>query len=303
MREIFYLTKRNCLIYLRDRAAVFFSMMSMLIILGLMVVFLGKTHSEDLVTLLAKFGERDAASDERGATYVIQLWTLAGILSVNSITVTMSVLSAMVQDEARKRIMAFYVAPVKRTKLFFGYALSAWLIGTVMCTLTLAAGEIYFRTQGYPPLPLSVFLRLMAIIALNTFTFSALGYLLALLARSDGAWSSMMTILGTLAGFAGGIYLPLGALGETLQSLLKCLPVLHGASMMRQACMDAAVTELFAGLPAAAKLHFREKMGITLFWNEKQLLPFMQVIILLVYAIIATIAAALLNKKRKLKDR
>lgn len=39
MKTILYLTKRNCKIFLRDRAAVFFSVLSMLIVLGLMVFF------------------------------------------------------------------------------------------------------------------------------------------------------------------------------------------------------------------------------------------------------------------------
>ena len=52
MREIFYLTKRNCLVYLRDKSAVFFSLLSMLIVLGLMVVFLGKMNSENVLSVI-----------------------------------------------------------------------------------------------------------------------------------------------------------------------------------------------------------------------------------------------------------
>ncbi len=304
MREIYYLTKRNCMVYLRDRSAVFFSVLSMMIVLGLMVVFLGKMNSEGLVELLAEFGgERDTALDEKNAGYLVQLWTLGGILVVNSVTVPLTVLGNMVQDETRKRIMAFYVTPVNRLRLSLGYIIASWLVGTGMCGLTLAAGEVYFLIQGYEILGAAALLKLMGIIALCAFTFSAVGYLLALLIHSDSAWGGMLTIIGTLVGFLGGIYLSLGSLSEGLQNVLKCIPVLHGAAMLRAVCTEEAVEMTFAGMPDVAGDIFKKEMGVTLFWGEREILPWEQVLLMLIYAIIAILAAALVNRKRKLKDR
>ena len=60
MGDMIYLVKRNSLVFLRERSAVFFSLLSMLITLGLMVVFLGRMNSESLVNILAQYGgERD----------------------------------------------------------------------------------------------------------------------------------------------------------------------------------------------------------------------------------------------------
>lgn len=304
MGAVFYLTKRNCMVFLRDRAAVFFSVLSMMIVLGLMVVFLGKMNSDSLVDLLAEFGgERDRALDEKNAAYLIQLWTLGGILVVNSVTVTLTVLGSMVRDETKKCIMAFYVTPVNRVKLSLGYILSSWLVGTGMCVLTLAAGEIYFLVRGYGLLSGTALLKLVGIIALCAFTFAALGYLLALFVHSDSAWSGLLTIIGTLVGFLGGIYLSLGSLSEGLQNALKCIPVLHGAAMLRAVCTDEAIGVTFSGLPDMAGDIFRKEMGVTLFWGEREILPWEQVAFLLSCAIIAIAAAALVNRRRKLKDR
>lgn len=304
MREIIYLTKRNCRVFLRDKAAVFFSFLSMLIILGLMVVFLGKMNSDELISVLAEYGgERDTVQDQENATYLIQLWTLAGILVVNSVTVTLTVMGTMVQDETRKRIMAFYVTSVNRIKLSLGYILSSWLVGTGMCIITLAVGEFYFVLQGHGLLAAVELLKLAGIIALSVFTFSALGYLLALFVHSDSAWSGILTIIGTLVGFAGGIYLPLSSLSETVQTVLKCIPVLHGAAMMREVCTAQAIRETFDGLPEAVVDVFKERMGITLYRGDVQIELWQQVTLLLIYAIIAIVAATFVNRKRKLKDR
>lgn len=304
MREIIYLTKRNCRVFLRDKAAVFFSFLSMLIILGLMVVFLGKMNSDELISVLAEYGgERDTVQDQENATYLIQLWTLAGILVVNSVTVTLTVMGTMVQDETRKRIMAFYVTSVNRIKLSLGYILSSWLVGTGMCIITLAVGELYFVLQGHGLLAAVELLKLAGIIALSVFTFSALGYLLALFVHSDSAWSGILTIIGTLVGFAGGIYLPLSSLSETVQTVLKCIPVLHGAAMMREVCTAQAIRETFDGLPETVVDVFKERMGITLYRGDVQIELWQQVTLLLIYAIIAIVAATFVNRKRKLKDR
>ncbi len=304
MREIYYITKRNCQVFFRDKAAVFFSILSMLIVLGLMVIFLGSMNSRSVVNVLAEYGGvRDTAKDEKNAEYLIQLWTLAGILVVNSVTVTLTVMGSMVQDETRKRIMAFYVTPVNRTKLALGYIFSAWLVGIIMCVLTLVVGELYFLINGNDLLPVGSLFQLCGMICANTFTFSALGYLMALFIHSDSAWSGLLTIIGTLVGFAGGIYLPMGSLSETVQTVLKCLPVLHGASMMRQVATATALSDTFAGLPGQVPEVFRNELGITVCAGEHCFLIGEQLAILAAYAIIAIVLAALINRKRRLKDR
>ena len=301
MGEVFYLVKRNSLVFLRERSAVFFSLLSMLIVLALMVVFLGRMNSQSLVNILSEYGgERDRALDEKNAAYLIQLWTLAGILLVNAVTVTLTVTGAMVQDETEKRLMAFYVTPVSRLKLSLGYILAAWLVGTGMCLLTLAAGECYFVMEGYGLLGAGSLIRLAGMIALNTFVFSAIAYLLALFVHSSSAWSGLLTIIGTLVGFAGGIYLPMDTLSEHVQSVLKCFPVLHGASMMRQVCTEEAVAETFSGLPVMAEDMFREAMGISISAGNHLISVGEQVCFLLFYAIIAIGAAWMLSRRRKL---
>lgn len=304
MRELFHFTKRNCLIYLRDKSAVFFSVLSMLIVLMLMVVFLGNMNSENVINIIEEYGKRAATdADKANASYLVQMWTLAGILVVNAVTVTLTVLGSMVQDETRKIIMAFYVTPVKRIKLTLGYILSAWLIGTFMCILTLAAGELYFISKGYGILPAAVLLKLLGMIVCNTFTFSAVGYLIALFVHSDSAWSGMLTIIGTLVGFAGGIYLPMGQLTAGVQKILKCFPVLHGASMMRAVCTADITEKTFSGMPAELIPVYQDEMGITVAVSGGTLEIRQQIFILLGYALAAIVLAAIITKNRKLRDR
>ena len=304
MKEILYLTKRNSLIYMRDKKAVFFSVLSMLIVLGLMVIFLGSMNSQDLLLLLERYGgERNEAQDRINVEHLIQLWILSGILIVNSVTVTLTVIGTMVQDEEQSRLASFYVAPVKRGKLVLGYVLAAWFTGAGLIILTLISGELYMVFSGKGLLPVSTLMVMCGMIFLNTFVYASIGYLLAMFIHSYSAWGGMLTIVGTLVGFAGGIYLPLSSFSERIQTVLKCLPVIQGVSMMRKVCLEEVTEITFEGMPSQAVEIFQERMGVTLTAGERLISLGEQFSILAFYGIIAIMIAVFLNKRRKLKDR
>lgn len=302
MRELYYLTRRNMLVFLRDRAAVFFSVLAMLIVLMLMVVFLGDMNSDNIVGVLAEYGgERDRAADRENAERLVQMWTLAGILVVNAVTVALTVMQTMIQDETKGALSGFYTAPVSRGKVALGYILAAFIVGVGMCLLTLLIGEGYMVICGYPLLSLSDCLQLVWMIVLNVFVYASFAYLLALFIHSESAWGGMLTVIGTLVGFVGVVYLPMGMLPEGICKVLKVLPVLPGAAMMRVVCTKEAIADTFAGLPDAVAEGFREQMGIDIIVGGKCVSLIQQVLFLLTYAIIAIVIAILISRKRRMK--
>ena len=220
MREIKAMTKRNLLIYFRNKSAVFFSILSALILLAIMVVFLGESSSEGLLDALNQYGTGTAEENAKNASWLVQLWIMGGILGINSVTVSLTAIGAMVEDEERGRLRSFYVTPASRFYLSLGYILSAWVSGMVICLTTLAVGEGFFALKGHPVLGIVDLVSLVGVIALNTFVFSAIGYLAALFIRTGSAWSGMLTVAGTLVGFLGGTYIPVASLSEWLQNVV-----------------------------------------------------------------------------------
>lgn len=304
MRAAGNLMKRNILIYMRDRGTVFYSILSTLIILGLMILFLGDMNSRDIVYALEQIGGvRDAEADRANADHLIMMWTLAGILVSNTVTVTMTVMGCMIKDEDDKRLASFYVAPVKRIYVALSYIFSAWLIGIIMCLITLAAFQGYMVLTGQTLLAGTAWLQLLGMIALNSFVYASAAYLIALFVHSMSAWSGLLTVIGTLVGFVGAIYLPMAALPEKVADVLKCLPVLHGAAMMRVVCTAEAVDTTFAGLPADAVEVFQEKMGITVVMGDGPVSFPVQAGYLFALGLLFIAAAALISRKRSLYDR
>lgn len=304
MKVVINLVKRNVLIFMRDKGAVFFSILSMLIVLGLMILFLGNMNSDNIVEALEQAGNvRDADKDRANAEYLILVWTLAGILVTNAVTVAMTVMGNMVKDEAENRLASFFIAPVKRLEIGLGYILSAWVIGTSMCLVTLAVSQGYLAATGQAVLAGGACLRLFGMITLNTFVYAAIAYLLALFIHSESAWSGLLTVIGTLVGFVGAIYLPMSMLPEKVEDVLKCLPVLHGAAMMRVVCTEDAIKSTFAGLPEEFAVGFKESMGITIVMNGETVSFGAQAAYLFILGVSVITAAALISRKKAMRDR
>lgn len=294
---------RNMKIFLRDRGAVFFSLLSMLIVLALMLLFLGNMNSDTIVGLLETYGGvRDAEADRANADHLVLVWALAGILLVNCVTVTMTVMGNLIHDEEEGKLASFYIAPVSRARITLGYILSAWIIGTGMSLVTLLLGNLLLIGKG-GGLPAKTCLMLAGMILANSFLYAAFSYLLTLFVHSSGAWNGLLTVSGTLVGFLGGIYLSMEMLPEKVSTAMKALPVLHGASMMRRVSVQEALTETFLGLPSEVMEGYSEGMGITVSVNGEILSVSMQLLFVVLLGIGITVLSALISMRRAGRDR
>lgn len=298
------LIKRNILVYVRDKGNVFFSLLSMLIIIGLMVIFLGKMNADNVVNLLEQYGgARDTAADRANAEQLVVLWTLAGIVVVNSITITLSMVGIMVEDQAYKRLSSFYVSSVNRAIFVMGYVIAAMIMGIIMCILTVIIGEGYIALTGGTLLSAAAMGKILLYILLNVFSSSGLMFLIANMTHSQSAFSGLNTIVGTLVGFVACIYLPVGMLPEKVQTLVKCFPLMHGCSFLRDAFTRQIIADTFTNCPQELISEYKEAMGITVLFNDQVVSAGFKVAFLVISGIIFIGIAAVLQRKRNVMSR
>lgn len=79
------LAKRNMMIFFRDKANVFFSMLVVFITLGLYIIFLGENLASGM-------------TDLPNAGQLVDTWIMAGILATTSLTTTLGAFGIMVND-------------------------------------------------------------------------------------------------------------------------------------------------------------------------------------------------------------
>lgn len=303
MREVMQLAGRNMKIYLRDRSAVFFSLLTAIIVIALMLVFLGDMNVNTIVSSLAEVGVGSEEANKANAELLVFLWTVGGILCVNGITISAVVTAVMIADASGGKIQAFRTAPLSRVKLSLGYIISSWAVSVLICVLTLAAAELFAGVNGakLPSLPEQ--LLLLGMIAVNSFAYSGIMYFAGVLIKSSGAWSGFTTIIGTLVGFLGGIYIPIGGLPEGVQTVMKCLPVLHGCSMFRYILTGAAIEHTFADVPAEYIDEYRKVMGITTGFGDTEIGWEIQLAILAICGIIFIAIGTMISRRRCNSDR
>lgn len=305
MSKLMCMTKRNFLVFIRDRSSVFFALLSTMIVLLLMGIFLGNMNVETITDLLTQYGgaARDTALDKQNASELVQYWTLAGILIVNAVSVTLSAISVMVDDSGNNRIESFYSSPIKRPVIALSYIFSAIIIGTLFDIVTLLIGEVYIWANGGQLLSLVANCEVLVFIVLNVAMYSIIMYMIAMLAKTSGAWGGIGTVFGTLVGFVGAIYFPIGSLPRSVGRVLKCLPVLHGTSILRKICCADVIDRTFSGMPSEFISEYNKHMGINVVVNSKILSSSFQIGFLITYAVIALLIAILITVKKNVNDR
>lgn len=303
MNQLLAITSRNLKQYLRDKGAIFFSLLSMFIVIVLMFFFLGDANVDGITSLLAQFPGRDPERDKKNAELLVLTWTCAGMVSINAVTVTQASLSYMIKDRETGKLNSICTAPVSRMVIAAGYVLAAWISSVIVCSLTLIITELYCVAQGMAPYSLLSHLRLLGFIAANSFTYATLMYLVAALVKSGGAWGGLGTIIGTLVGFLGGIYFPIGQLSDGIAAMMKCTPVIYGATLFRREMTAATLGSTFEGIPAEVVTEFSRVMGIELTVGDTVLTTPQELGILLISGAVFLLCGAAAVRFSKKADR
>lgn len=303
MEQFLELTARNIKVYIRDKGAVFFSLLSALIVICLMVFFLGDMNIDGIVEILDAFSSGEYEENKKNAELLVLTWTCAGILSINAVTVSLAVYSGMIKDRVNGKLNAIYTAPISRLKIALSYIASAWTASVIVCLLTLIITEGYGIINGIEPYTIMEHIELLVMIMINSFVYAALMYPLSLIAKSEGAWSGFGTVIGTLVGFLGGIYIPIGSLADSISGLMKCTPIIYGTSMFRKVMTKSILDSTFGGLPMEVVDEYREIMGIQLTVADYTLTLRDECLILLACGIIFLVIGMCMLKYEKKTDR
>lgn len=303
MTQFIQLTKRNILLYFRDRNSVFFSMLSMIIIITLMLVFLGDMSISNIINMLEELPNHNISDDKENAELLILVWTVAGIVPVNAVTVTLSALAPIVKDKTTGKINSIYTSPASRFTITLSYVTASCISAVIICLITLAVSEAYLLTKGNDIFTLKEHLQILLMILVNSFAYSAIMYLCATLIKSEGAWSAIGTIVGTLVGFLGGIYIPVGQFSQGLVNIISCTPVIYGTVMFRNIMTKSIVNKTFSDVPSEMISQYKEAMGINFEAFGKSISPLACIIIVIGFGILFTLAGVIATRFSNKKDR
>lgn len=218
MLDINLMIKRNIKIYIRDKTAVFFSFLSVIILLVLYLLFLKNQYKMDFLLELI---------NEKQLDFLINGTIMGGILVINTLTIALGNLGNIVDDFHSNKIDSFVVTPTKPIRIVIAYYLSSFFITLVFTLL------MWFLTVLITGLTTGIWFHINTIIKVSflmmlyTLISTAFMVLVTTFIKSTSAFGAVSGVFGTMIGFLCGIYIPLASLPNNIQKISSLIPFTH----------------------------------------------------------------------------
>lgn len=255
MNTVWNLFLRNIKHYFRDKGALFFSFLSVFIVVGLYIFFLADMQIKNLNSELG---------NSTDVSQMVYAWIIGGLLCIPSISVPLFVLTFKVEDFIDGAQDDILVTPVRRTYLMLGYVLAAWITGVAMTMITLVLGEVFILVKGGSLLPIVEYLKIFGIIVLSTLVYSGFSFFFIIRLKTMTSLSILNTLLNTLIGFFAGLYIPLGYLSNHISIVIKLFPIAHTAALYRDIMMQNNLQQTVQNTTATAITNMKQEYGIDL---------------------------------------
>jgi multidrug/hemolysin transport system permease protein len=268
-----YLVKRNLLIFFREKSNVFFSLLGVIVIIGLYVLFLGD--------LLVK-----GMAGMKGVRFLMDSWIMAGLLAVTPVTASLGAMATIIEDKRYNIYKDFAASPLKRITLAGSYIISGFLISLILTFITFVLAEVYIVIYGGELLTIAAALKVILLIIFTTAVSSIMMFYIVSWFKSINTYTTASTLVGTLIGFITGIYIPIGSLPKSIQTIIKIFPPSHAGVLFRRVMMEQPEKVTFAGAPTAALEEFRLNLGVSFKVGDTILSSYASILYILIFMII-----------------
>ena len=256
MKIIYALSLRNLRLFVRDKALVFFSFLSVIIILGLYVLFLGEIQVNNI--------KQSVGMDLPEIDALVYAWMLPGLIAVSSVTLSLGNMGRLVDDAKDENLNDFLVSPLKRYQLILSYFFSSVVITSVISLLMFVLSIVIVKVKGGPWLTADQIIQSLGIIILLIMSSTLLSLYIASWTNSPNTYGVVNTMVGTFIGFVTGAYMPMGIMPVFVQNMFNILPVSVGASLLRQTYLKPILDKVFAHAPIEMINEYRYFQGIDL---------------------------------------
>ena len=285
MSSVVSFAKRCCLLYFRDKGAVFFSLMASLIVVMLYLLFL----RDSLIS--GNEGIRDMG-------HLVDAWVLSGILGITAVTCSAGALQTMVTDRSDGKVSDFKVTPMGPYQLAAGYVLSTFIVGLIMSYAILAIAVAYMAMTRCPISVSGTIISAVLVIP-AALSGSVIMFAISTFIRTVGAFSGMYTVVSVAIGFITGIYVPFGSMPSVIGSSAVFVPATQMSSLFRKYLAGEAMDNSMEGAAAETVAEFRTDMGFDLFIGDTEFTVLMSLLyVLAVTAVFFLIAVWSVRRKQ-----
>ena len=288
--NIYQLTKRNMLIFFKNKTTIFFSLVAPILILFIYIVFMGDFQVKMIMEQMPNLNlsEKEIAS-------IINAWVISGIIGISTLTVALNSMFITISDREFNIVNDFKASPVKEINLTLSYFISSFLITFTISLIFAIIGTIYLLiTAG------TVFLfnfinilSLLGILLISSLSAVIILMFITSFLKKTATAASFTGIFTALIGFLVGAYLPSSMLPKGVQYVANTLPGTHATTLFRQLYLSKVLNSqsIANKVPLELITSLKEQYGYNLNFFGISL----NTITIIIYLILTTILFFIIN--------
>ncbi|MBO4846454.1 MAG: ABC transporter permease [Lachnospiraceae bacterium] len=244
MRMCAGLTKRNILVYFKDKQSVVFSVLTSIIVFALYLLFLKGTFVDAIDSVVSGVPLLKARISDADLDTLTNITLLVGILGTAMITVPFNCLTTVVSDRENNVDQDILATPVSRGQIILSYFLASSISAILMTGFIMTVGLITLRISGDLHMKAGSVLGAYLVIILGCVSSTALFMNIVLFFKTSSASGAFFGILSAVAGFVIGAYIPISQFSESVQSVCNVFPASHTTMLLRNTLMNGILDHI-----------------------------------------------------------
>ena len=248
MRGFLGLTKRNLLLFFKDKQSILFSLLTSMIVLALYLLFLKDTFVNAMDSAINQFPSLSSLIDKNDKEMFANLILLTGILGSAMITVPYNCLITLVKDRENKVDYDILATPLKRGQIIFSYFVSAALSSAILTSMILAIGLGVIGMQGDIYLGIGDIVKAFGVVALGSISATSIFMIVVLFFKSVSASGAFFGMLSAASGFIIGAYIPISQFSESVQTVCNIFPASQITIVLRNVLINGLLEHMNTSL-------------------------------------------------------
>lgn len=241
MNSLLALVRRNTKLFFKDKAMLFTSLITPIILLVLYATFLANVYRD---SFSASMPEGFSVADKL-INGCVGGELFSSLLAVCCVTVAFCSNMLMVSDKVTGARNDLTMTPVKKSVMALGYYISTLITTLIVCFIAAGASFIYLANVGWYLSVSDIFILLLDVFLLSMFG-TAISSIINFFLSSQGQMSAVGTIVSAGYGFICGAYMPISQFGSGLQKVVSFLPGTYGTSLIRNHALRGVFEEMKA---------------------------------------------------------
>lgn len=248
MRMCIGLTKRNVLVYFKDKQTIVFSLLTSIIVFALYLLFLKGTFVDAIDSVISQVPVLKSRISEGDLNSFTNIVLLVGILGSAMITVPFNCLTTVVSDRENNVDHDILATPISRGQIILSYFMASSICAILMTGLIMTVGLFTLGYLGDLHMDARSVLGAYMVTVLGCISSTALFMNIVIFFKSSSASGAFFGILSAVSGFVIGAYIPISQFSENVQSVCNVFPASHTTILLRNVLMNGMLDHIDSGI-------------------------------------------------------